>query len=686
MKDDRADRTAASRGREEVLEKENRRLAEEIEELRRSYSFRLGKILIEAALSPVRRLPRLPIDLYRLVNDYLRGRKLPAGQPKAPGLPAKPSDRTVIRGDKRRYLKPGIDEHNCTAFAPLDVAQGKPRRKVRIALVVSQQLATGFRWEANCLELSVKNWRVQLTEFDPDILILEPPYGKISGGLDYAFFADGCEILRALMEWCKGNGVRICIWDTRPPKTSDFAEIPLKPVDLVCTIGYRGSRRYAALDPKKLLALDIAIQPALHNPARPAATIGPKPRRGILFDGWADAIEWPDYFGFLEKLVRYDLVVTESRYRFVANKLDDLPGIRESVHGNIGTFELLTAYRESAVVLMTSCSLSAPAQQAKRAMEAIACGAYVVWVGKAPDFLPIEAVWHADTPDDAVEMCKRLVSRGHELALENRRKRRAIESRYVLGYQVDKMLTRLGFGEKKFQCPLVTLVTASKRPEKLESAYGYFDGQRYPNLEWVIVVNSLGREDQKLPKCVTDDARVTILFLPREKNIGACLNLGIERAKGKYWFKFDDDDIYGPHYVGDMLYEAIAVDADVFGKPTGYVYLEESDSLVIRNSAFRSEYRVGRNEIAHICGATISGKADNAQIPAFSEELRASVDTNFIRRCGESGIRLYTSSISGFVAVREADKAGHTWRAGDSQIMQNSRKVGTAKDIESALR
>lgn len=147
----------------------------------------------------------------------------------------------------------------------------------------------------------------------------------------------------------------------------------------------------------------------------------------------------------------------------------------------------------------------------------------------------------------------------------------------------------------------------------------------------------------------------------------------------------DDDDFYGPNYILDMMLEMRAVDADIFGKPTGFIYLEEKDQLLLRHEAGDSQHIHGSQNVPHMCGATISGKMQSFPEIQFSEDLRACVDTDFLRLCKVAGLRIYLSNIHGFAAMRGKDKTSHTWRAGDDLLKKNSTHIGSKEAIKKIL-
>ncbi len=66
------------------------------------------------------------------------------------------------------------------------------------------------------------------------------------------------------------------------------------------------------------------------------------------------------------------------------------------------------------------------------------------------------------------------------------------------------------------------------------------------------------------------------------------LHLLAERADGRYVSKWDDDDIYGPDHLLDLVLAHDYSNADLVGKGAEFVHLEASD-VTIRRFAIGAE-------------------------------------------------------------------------------------------------
>ncbi|WP_435103461.1 glycosyltransferase [Arhodomonas sp. AD133] len=657
------------------------KLRGELAATRQSVSFRLGNLLVEALVSPWRKGRRLPVDLHRLVRDYLRSSRAegPYGEAGPSGL--------AVPENTRRYLQPGIEEHWCDAYKAYSPVRETRSTSLKIGCVVSEHLFECLDWDAELLPLKPEAWETQLAEHRPDLVIVEAGW-RFSHG-DWAEAVAGGEggELQRLVAFCQERGIPACFWDTHHHTHCELFEPVAQHFDFIFAADPKSAEHYGAVvENSRVRHLPPAVQPALHNPARPAGD-GPRSRAGsVLFDGWADALEWPESFSYLEKLIKHGLRVVESRYRFVANKLDDLPALESSILGNISYRGLLTALREYRLVLMTERSLSSPLTQAVRAMEAAACGARVMWLGSPNPYLPEGVVARAGSEKEITKLCGELLEDRHGTELAALWARRIVLSEHTYVHRLREICRLTGIDNDWEEFPPVSVITPTKRPDYLPAAHQVFRAQSYPNKEWVVLVNTdveEGQEDSL--EALRADPAVQVIRVHGEHNIGACLNLGIRRSNGRYWFKMDDDDFYGPHYVADMMLELRGVEADIFGKPTAFVYLEAENLLIRRGGALNAQHLYGCEEVPHMCGATISGRRESITREPFSEQLRASVDTEFMRRCKAAGLRVYLSSIYGFAALRQGDKSRHTWRADDSELKRRSATVGGRSELDHLL-
>ena len=172
-----------------------------------------------------------------------------------------------------------------------------------------------------------------------------------------------------------------------------------------------------------------------------------------------------------------------------------------------------------------------------------------------------------------------------------------------------------------------------------------------------------------------------ILHLPASVNLGFCMNEGIKHAQGEFWFKVDDDDYYGPHFVEDVIDAYAYSGADIVGKPTYLVYLESLDVTVCRAAREERKRRAFRfdpeqpSRVPRLTGATLSGRTGVA--PSFSLRRRSGVDSEWTERMSVAGKVLFVADYLNFVVFRSADKRNHTWTMPDERFLVPGAFMGT---------
>ena len=707
------DTLARERARDKALIKD---LQGQLRQVRDSLQFRIGTAIKDAVRSPFRNIPKLPFVMIRIAwqyftldrsqypdpvfiienensgcNDFLEKKDFPeANQPQKNTLPGKPKKKKsgdTLR-NRKKYIHTGIEEHRFTefeAFIPLKTSRNS---SLCIACVLGSHLYACLKFEARLIPLGPDNWEQLLETEKPDLFILEATWQFHTPEWRGKLIWDGGSesLLKDITKVCREYNIPMVFWNREYRTHAPFFASAASLFDHVFAADTGMADALEAFSGcGKVIHLPPAVQPALQNPVRPEEKTGKKREFSILYDGWADMLEWRDRFGILKEFLKDGLHIVESRYRYVANKLNDLPEFEENIMGYMTYMQLLSAFRAYRVYLVFADSLSSDLFIAQRALEAAACGAVVVYFGPKNPFIPEGVVLYVESNDQLKTVCGQYLEQEHEGGLHALTARRELFLKHTYSHRIRTICNELGISHGWEEYPMISMVTPTKRPGLISQALENYKRQVYPNMEWIIVLNtSRTPRDEIEEKCRGfDDIRV--FQLHEEKNIGSCLNLGIDRAKGIYWSKMDDDDDYGPNYILDMMLELRCVDADVFGKPPALIYLEEKDEFYLRTRGVTSQYIQGDGKVPLVCGATISGKTRHRCRVRFAEDLRACVDTDFLRQCKKAGFKIYLSSVYGFTVVRRKEKSLHTWRLDDSDLRQHSVFFGNKEDIKKVM-
>ena len=127
--------------------------------------------------------------------------------------------------------------------------------------------------------------------------------------------------------------------------------------------------------------------------------------------------------------------------------------------------------------------------------------------------------------------------------------------------------------EHDFVDPLVTLGMCTNRPDRLTDAISNMLGQAYGRKEIVVVAHGPGFDlGPAREMCGEAGVEILVEAAGSERCLGQVRQRVNELARGEWIAKFDDDDIQGPYYAEDMLWEALMA---------GAPYVSKTNSLVL---------------------------------------------------------------------------------------------------------
>lgn len=120
--------------------------------------------------------------------------------------------------------------------------------------------------------------------------------------------------------------------------------------------------------------------------------------------------------------------------------------------------------------------------------------------------------------------------------------------------------------------PAVSVVCVTARRRFLRDLWVNYQRQEYAERSLVVVVNGPRELADVAQATMGAVPRVQILYAP-DMTVGACRNLGVETANGDIVAMFDDDDLYGPHYLSEAVALLVHTGADLVGK-LSYLWID----------------------------------------------------------------------------------------------------------------
>lgn len=624
-----------------------------------STSFLAGSVLVQAAKQP-RTIWKLPFRLLRLYRS-------------ASKTPARMSD--ASDWEERYKNLPtdlGLDVSQFVGFPPLSIPESTTQGP-RVAAILDTFTEYSLRYEANLLLLSRENWRRQIEEERPALLLVESAWmGNNSQWRHLIVRYESLEDnpLRELLEFCRSLGIPTVFWNKEDPPHFDEFIGAAREFDFVftsdadCIPTYREN-----LGHDRIYALPFAAQPRLHNPSREEGW----PNYPVCFAGSWMHHKYPERADALSHLL--DPTLPLGLHIFDRNLMQpDLgPNFRfpdkykEAIKGTLTYEEMLTAYRCYDVLLNVNTVTESPTMFSRRVLESLACGTPVISsesVGMTRilgDHVRV-ARGVEDTADHLLHLLRDEEARTREGHLAYR----YIHENHTYRHRMNEVFRRTGLELLVPKQPTVSVLMPTKRPENVARCLENFKKQSYAEKELILILNNALFDLDAIRRDVESVPNVQILHVDERTTLGDCLNRGADAASGEYIAKMDDDDHYGDHYLSDSVLAASFSDAEIVGKGLFFVYFEGG------NTTGLFEWTMEHTFMTFVTGGTLLIKAEVFKDIHF-ESISVREDTNFQRAAFQAGCRTYSGDRFNYIRVRKQGTASHSDQTPDDDFLKRCR-------------
>lgn len=559
-----------------------------------------------------------------------------------------------------------------------------------VAFIGSHELRCELAFDARISEVADEDWKTTLTPGKHRFLLVETVWEACNRQWRYKLARDGGsrERFEELVAHCRSISLPVVVWFRETPDHYPQFAWLAELADHTYVSDEELLQRFRRDFPgREISMLAPAIQPAMHNPLRSYGLMDASKafEHRILFDGWWDLQAGAAGSPQLEALKQHGLLVSESEWDFGAVRLGDVPEFQKFTIGCLSRQERLTANRLFGAQVFLGEPLSGAWRTETAMLRVAASGGLVARLDGAAAPLPELQLPGAEGRQPS-ECLPSLLSDPIARAAWSHRAWRSLASHHTIGHRLQRIADDLSLEirflpkQERIACLLVTM-----RPDLLAGCIERFRRDAYPYKELIVVVNRDDCSPADFDGLAHGDEPIRIFVAGRCRSLGACLNFALSRTDAPFWAKVDDDDLYGPNYLSDMMLYQRAGPFKVFGKPPVFGYLESGDELLWDSEWARHVNLVhdaGRARAALVAGGTLSGCRSILDVVSFSERRRGGSDSDFIRRCYEQGFDV--AALDGFNFVRfRSDKTGfHTWNLPEEEVRLRSIPAGSRDDIK----
>lgn len=488
------------------------------------------------------------------------------------------------------------------------VLRAPHRPGVRAVVLGGTVLRSALSTEWRQVSVTPGDWRAQLAAPDADA---PPDLLLVSSCADTWWFdeQEGPPEIDRLLTWCRNRGVPCVYWHTGPQIDLSVARHVVPRATAVYTMWERIAGQLAQLAHGRDVGyLGPAAFPLQHNPMRAA--------QGAV------------------------------------------PGGRVGTHGLV-----FISDREAGDPLLDALR---PSQEAPNPCALAAAGNVCIGSPAEAARLPGVVSGAADT-DRARTIAATLLG---NLQLRHRAAHLAMRealTRHTYSDRVQKMLTDIGITAQRTPHQ-VSVVLPTRRPQQLNHALANVARQTHRGVQLVLVSHGLPIEPNEIERRAKEHGieETAVVVAGRELSLGDCLNLGVEAADGEIVAKMDDDDVYGSHYLSDLLLAFDYTGAPVVGKGAHYVHFAEDASTVLCNAEKEHTFT------DTVLGSTLTVRRDLARELRFASRTGGE-DGAFLETCRRAGVPVYSADRYSYVCARAADPELHAWQVTREHLLRAGR-------------
>lgn len=578
-------------------------------------------------------------------------------------------------------------ERGALTFEPMRMPVREPRfPHVRAAVILDDFSLMAWRYEFDVVTVKPSQWREQLAETPVDLLLVESAWHGNGGAWKFQLTGPSAPsaALVELIEHCRTAGIPTVFWNKEdPPHFEDFLEVA-QLFDQVFTTDVTLLSQYRErLGHDRVAVLPFAAQSAVHNPLRPQ---NGHQARDVAFAGMYFAHKFPErreqmdfLLGGAQDVSPRMRIGLEIFSRFLGDdERYQFPGeLGERVVGSLDYQRMLTAYKAYRVFLNVNSVVTSPSMCARRIFEIVASGTPVVSAPSAAigEFFPQDEVPTVSTREEAADVVRSLVRSSQLRDRTVHRAQRRIWRGHTYTHRAASVLEAAGIdaghtpnaGNGPNSLPSVSALAVTNRPHQLKHLLFQVGRQQEVDRQLVLVTHGF-----EVPASVQRFAAengiddLVTLSAPPEWSLGTCLNTAVQRADGQVCSKMDDDDLYGPWYLHDLLQAKGFSGADVVGKHAHHMYLSSSDVTLMRFPWMEHRFT------DRVMGPTITAAREVFAEHPFADLSRGE-DSAFLDSVVEAGGRVYSADRFQFTQWRGS--SGHAWRMGDRQILATADVV-----------
>lgn len=554
---------------------------------------------------------------------------------------------------------------------------GKRIKDFKIAVIMDEFSYNCFKYECNLKMIRRKSWRKDLASDKFDLLFVESAWEGNNGLWKESIInlhTKKNTILKNVVDWCKDHKIPTVFWNKEDPAHFYKFLGAATYFDYVFTSDSRSVNKYKKiLNHNRVYELPFAAQPRIHNPVNRNHSKKGK----IAFAGSWYAKQHQDRKTALHNLLipamKYKLDIYDRNSNWKTLKFR-YPKMYDSyIKPRVKYAAMVQLYKRYDIFLNVNTIVNSPTMFSRRIYELLACGTNVVSnksIGMEQCFGNIVKV--ANTREAAANAYKSLLGSREIRERLSLRGQRAVFTRHTYHNRLKYILKKVSIKYIDDANKGVSIITCTNKSNMIDYILRNYDRQSYKKKELIIIINKDSIDINECKQKAAGYKNVSVYKLPEEKTLGACLNFGVAKCKHGYISKFDDDNFYGVHFIGDLMNAFKYTKADIVGKMTYFTFLDKSKTFAVR---------FPENEYKYTDFLSGSAMIINKKVFKKVKFIDKSIgeDTVFLKDCIKNGFKMYSADKYNYIVYRKGSASQHTWKISDKEYLKNCTKIKKVK-------
>jgi hypothetical protein len=228
----------------------------------------------------------------------------------------------------------------------------------------------------------------------------------------------------------------------------------------------------------------------------------------------------------------------------------------------------------------------------------------------------------------------------------------------------DRLLRIAGVVPPSWRPEALTVIT-SHRTDFVADAVRRLASQTYRPLRIAVSLHGEASGAERTVHTILEETDIPHMVILRDEAVtqGACLNDLVSASPGDVVLKIDDDELYSPVYVEDMLGSLDYSGASIVGKSTAFYRLRNGTHVLLGGGYY--------GKVGHVVGSTITARRhvwDTVRFPNRHQR----VDSKFLQAASAAGFAVASQHPWDFCVIRH-DR--NTWDASDDYFISTGRSV-----------